>query len=122
MSRPLSPSSKIRDRVDVYLTPAERNAIAAKAETAGLPISTFLRKSALSQQIKAPPKFAVEKWAELARLGSNLIQIAKAVNSGQKLPFEPFILLDLEKAIDELRDQLLSGSAPGAPLDEGGTK
>lgn len=111
MSRPLSPPSKLRDRVDVYLTPAERNLIAEKAEVAGLPISTFLRKSALSQQIKAPPKFALEKWAELARVGSNLNQIAKAVNSGQKLPFEPFILLDLEKAIGDLRDQLLSGSS-----------
>lgn len=110
MSRPLSPPSKLRDRIDVYLTPDERRLIAHKAESAGLPISTFLRKSALAQHIKAPPKFAVEKWAELARVGSNLNQIAKAVNSGQKLPFEPFLLLDLAKAIDDLRDQLLSGT------------
>lgn len=113
MSRPLSPSSNLRNRVDVYLTPTERLAVCDKATAAGLSVSAFIRKAALSQQIKAPPRFALEKWSELARLGSNLNQIAKAIHTGQKLPFEPFLLLELEQSITDLRNQLLSERKQG---------
>ena len=113
MSRPLSPSSKLRDRVDIYLTPSEKSVVRDKAITAGLSISAFIRKAALSQQIKAPPRFALEKWAELSRLGSNLNQISKAINSGQRPPLDTSILNELARAVSELRTQLLSETTPG---------
>lgn len=63
------------------MTPEERNQIERKAIIAGESVSNYLRNSALKQEIVVIDglnKFTIE----LRRIGNNLNQITKAVNSG----------------------------------------
>lgn len=83
MPRPLKPSRELRQRFDLYLDEREVDQIRANAQAARLPMSTFLRRVALRQQIAAPPSAgSVDRWREIAPLASNLNQIARACNAG----------------------------------------
>ena len=83
MPRPLKFSSQLRQRFDLYLDIAEVEKIRANAQAARLPMSTFVRRVALRQQIELPPPAGnLAHWRELAPLASNLNQIARACNSG----------------------------------------
>ena len=83
MPRPLVPDHQLRRRFDLYLDQVELERIRAKASAAGLPMSTFVRRSALGQSIRpAPSSVSLERWRELAPLAANLNQIAHACNLG----------------------------------------
>ena len=83
MSRPLKASRELRHRFDLYLDEREVDQIRANAQTARLPMSTFVRRVALSQRIELPPSVGnLDRWRELAPLASNLNQIARACNAG----------------------------------------
>lgn len=83
MPRPLKASRELRQRFDLYLDEREFDQIRASAEAARLPMSTFLRRVALRQQITVPPPAGnLDRWRELAALASNLNQIARACNAG----------------------------------------
>jgi hypothetical protein len=83
MPRPLRPHREIRQRFDLYLDIAEVEQIRANAQAARLPMSTFVRRVALRQQIELPPSAGnLARWQELAPLTSNLNQIARACNAG----------------------------------------
>jgi len=83
MTRPLNPSSKLRNRFDLYLDEGEADQIRTNAHAARLPMSTFVRRVALRQQIElAPPAENLSRWRELAPLTNNLNQIARACNAG----------------------------------------
>jgi hypothetical protein len=83
MPRPLKASRELRQRFDLYLDAGEVDQIRASAEAARLPMSTFLRRVALRQQIPMPPSAGnLERWRELAPLANNLNQIARACNAG----------------------------------------
>lgn len=83
MPRPLKASRELRQRFDLYLDEHEVDQIRASAQAARLPMSTFLRRVALRQQITAPPSAgSLDRWRELAPLASNLNQIARACNAG----------------------------------------
>ena len=83
MSRPLKASRELRQRFDLYLDELEVDQIRVSAQAARLPMSTFLRRVALRQQITAPPSAGnLDRWRELAPLASNLNQIARACNAG----------------------------------------
>ena len=83
MPRPLKASRELRQRFDLYLDEHEVDQIRASAQAARLPMSTFLRRVALRQQITVPPAAGnLDRWRELAPLASNLNQIARACNSG----------------------------------------
>jgi hypothetical protein len=84
MPRPLKPSSHLRQRFDLYLDEAELQQIRGHALAAGLPVSTFVRRSALRQKIAAAPHpTSVERWRQLASLAANLNQIAHACHLGR---------------------------------------
>lgn len=112
MARPLLSPSELRSRVEVYLNPLERHALSGKAKTAGLPLATYVRKAALGHQIKVPQVVEIAKWGELARLSANLNQIAHAVNCGQPIPFDPFVLIDIRREVEKLRAELLGSRDP----------
>jgi hypothetical protein len=60
-----------------------------KVEQAGLSVSEYLRRSALNQAIKAPAQQSgldFEARNELRRIGLNLNQMAKVMNSGGQGP------------------------------------
>lgn len=83
MPRPLKSSRELRQRFDLYLDVAEVEQIRANAQATHLPMSTFVRRLALRQQIELPPSAGnLAHWQELAPLASNLNQIARACNAG----------------------------------------
>lgn len=71
--------------IGVRVTPAELEALTAKAEQMGMTQAQWLREAALSRRLPSPPVPAInrEHYAELARLSANLNQLARMANSGQ---------------------------------------
>lgn len=108
MPRPLKASRHLRQRFDLYLDEREVDQIRASAHAARLPMSTFLRRVALRQQIAVPPSAGnLERWRELAPLASNLNQIARACNAGL-LPEGTYpIITELAEQVRLLRLELL---------------
>lgn len=83
MPRPLKTRDELRQRFDLYLDAREVEQLRGYAAAARLPMSTYLRRVALRQRIKAPPLAAnVARWRELAPLANNLNQLARACNAG----------------------------------------
>ena len=115
MPRPLKASSDLRKHFDLYLDVAEVEQIRTNAQAAHLPMSTFVRRVALRQQIKVPPSAGnLARWQELAPLASNLNQIAHACNAGL-LPEGIYPTVnELAKQVRLLRLELL-GACHGQP-------
>lgn len=114
MARPLLSSTVLRDSIDLYLNAEERRDIEAKAQKTGLPLSTFIRRSALGQKVEAPPgEFSLKRWQELARTTANLNQISKALNEGRATGIEPAVIDELAEQVRLLRLELLSRQEAG---------
>lgn len=108
MPRPLKASRNLRQRFDLYLDEREVDQIRASAEAARLPMSTFLRRVALRQQIAAPPSTVnLERWRELASLASNLNQITRACNAGLVPEGIDPVVTELAEQVRLLRMELL---------------
>ena len=100
MPRPLKASRELRLRFDLYCNECEVEQIRANAQAARLPMSTFVRRVALRQQIELPPSAGnLARWRELAPLASNLNQIARACNAG-------FLPEGIYPAVNELAEQV----------------
>lgn len=82
--------------------PAEWTMVKERAATAGKRPATFIREAALTAQvIQAPPRrisHADRAVLELARLGNNLNQLARAANASGRFAIEES-LLDLVEQI-----------------------
>lgn len=108
MPRPLKASEDLRRRFDLYLDEVELESIRARASSARLPMSTYVRKAALDMKIEAPPPMVnVRRWRELAHLASNLNQIARACNAGLVPDDVGPVLGALTEAVGQLRQELL---------------
>jgi hypothetical protein len=77
-------------RISVRLTAEEFNAVAQKADTAGLGTAALLRSAALGsagpRAVRRPPadhRALRQILGELGRVGNNLNQIARALNRGR---------------------------------------
>lgn len=64
----------------------------------------YLRLAAFKKAPKPVPELNREAWADLARVGGNLNQIAKRLNEGDAANIE-----DIRKTLNELRTALLTG-------------
>ena len=88
MARPkIDPMKRRTAQVSVAVSPAELAALQEKADRAGMNVTAFTRASALSRKLPAPSTASpvdFETRAELRRIGTNLNQIAKAMNAGQQ--------------------------------------
>jgi hypothetical protein len=94
MPRPKKSSTDRRNkRIEIRLTGGEESMLACAAADAGLTVSDDIRKLALGikpiRQMATPERAALIKGlAELGKVGSNINQIAKALNTeiakGQK--------------------------------------
>lgn len=114
MPRPLKPSRHLRQRFDLYLDEDELQQIRAYASAAGLPMSTFVRRSALRQKIEAAPHSdSVRRWRELAPLAANLNQIAHACHVGRAPPDISETVAALAEQVRLLRLELLSPARLG---------
>lgn len=99
MGRPVLPLAELRKKAETYLTPAERDEIAAKAKEAHLSLAGFLRNAALGHPVHSVPVINAERWAELARTTANLNAAMAKVHAGE-MSYLP------EEVLDELREQV----------------
>jgi len=112
MPRPLKSRRDLRQRFDLYLDEGEADQIRASARAARLPMSTFVRRLALRQQIETPPiAEALTRWRELAPMAANLNQIARACNAGQMPEGIYPVVTELAEQVRLLRFELLNGKA-----------
>lgn len=103
MARPLLPPDERRDeRLPApRVTAAEFSQVEANAATAGLTLPEYVRSCVLGQQITAARTVTDDRLLiELNRVGVNLNQIARAVNSDRPE------LIDLAAVLAELRGVL----------------
>lgn len=89
---PKNPEDKRSALLKCYVTPEESEALKLKCRLAGMSMSDFLRSLALDQEIKAQanPTELKQIRAELGRIGGNINQIAKKVNSSGKFEVQRF--------------------------------
>ena len=74
--------SKTESRTDwikLRVTPAEKEAIAAKAASQGQTVTDFIRQRALDYRLRETP-LEKERVRQLARIGANLNQLARWAN------------------------------------------
>ena len=90
------------------LSKSEKELIDKRAKALGISLSAFLRKSLLGEQIVS--KTDVQTVFELKKIGTNLNQLAKHVNS---LPVDENIRISLEsiemyiKELKQITDKLI---------------
>lgn len=101
--------------IGVRVNPAEWEALQLRARHMGMSPAQWLRTAALSRRMPLPPVPEVNRkaYGELARLGVNLNQIAKAANAGRTaVPFG--LLRELLSQITYLQASLMgvAGSMP----------
>jgi len=109
MARPrIDPALKRTEGVRIPLSPVELAKLNAKAEAGETNVTAFVRAAALGKSVtvrkSTAPDFLTRN--ELRSIGTNLNQIAKAMNSQQTV--EPSELLAVCAKLDHLFDQWLS--------------
>jgi hypothetical protein len=113
MAQPLLPQEALRHRYDIYLSRSELAQIRIKAREARLPVSTFIRHSALAQPVQAPPsEVSVHAWQDMARVAGNLNQLAHAVASGRAAGVDIEAVQQVAEQVRLLRMELI-GARPG---------
>ena len=65
--------------VKLRVTPAEKDAITAKADSQGQTVTDFIRQRALDYRLRQTP-LEKERVRQLARIGANLNQLARWAN------------------------------------------
>lgn len=102
----LDPEEKRSKLLKSYVTPEEYTLIRMKCNMAGMTASDFLRDLALDKEIdtSANPDELKKIRAQLGKIGGNINQIARAVNSGGEFDEERFKKMAhwLVKVIDQL--------------------
>ena len=95
--------------IGVRVSPAELQALQAKAQQMSMTPAHWLREAALSRRLPCPPVPPInrEQYAELARLSANLNQLAKMANSGQSVIVADPLLQRLASEVGRLRLALL---------------
>ena len=113
MVRPRKPEAERRSRtICVRVTDAEAAKIAERAGAARLTKGGYMRRRALGEPVREASvhRLGVRERVELHRIGVNLNQIARALNSGTSAP--PGTLEAVER-VGEIAADLLSGEGLG---------
>ncbi len=111
MARPRKPEAERRTRtIGVRVTTAEAAEIAERAGAARMTKGGYMRRRALGQPVReaAVHRLGAQERVELHRIGVNLNQIARALNSGASVPDGT---LEAVERVGELAADLLSGEA-----------
>lgn len=118
--RPKGDPIKVRHMtIGVRVNPAEWQTLQLRARHMGMSPAQWLRTAALSRRMPPPPVPEVNRktYGELARLGVNLNQIAKAANAGRTaVPFG--LLRELLRAIMCLQASLMGVADSMPPVAE----
>lgn len=109
MARPRkNPQDRRSEQLGLPLSPVELAALKAKAESAGTNTTDFARAAALGKRItvtqSTAPDFTTRQ--ELRRIGTNLNQIAKAMNARKEVP--PAALMAVIEKLDTLFERWLT--------------
>lgn len=89
--------------VKLRVTPAEKEAIIAKADAQGQTVTDFIRQRALDYRLRQTP-LEKERVRQLARIGANLNQLARWVNIHKSRAETIDVLVALVSLERELRD------------------
>jgi hypothetical protein len=100
---------KIRQRLDIYLTPEERAAAKEKADQARMPLAVYCRAAILGHKLKTLAPIRAEAYTELARVAANLNQLAKSANQGRIVDVSGDLIIALYEQVQALRRELLTG-------------
>ena len=93
-------------RIQTGFTISEFKSLSEKAEALGISEAEYVRAAALGREIKSVSQINKETYFELQKIGSNVNQIAKELNSrGSVKSYES--LNKLAATISEIRKQLL---------------
>ena len=109
MARPRLGADERRTRtLGVRLTAGEAEALGEQARAARLSLGAYVRRRALGQRVRVleERRLGAEEMRELNRIGVNLNQIARQLNSGAAAP--PGTRAAVER-VGELVAKLLSG-------------
>ena len=113
MVRPLKPEAERRGHtICVCVTTEEAATIAERAGAARMTKGAYIRRRALGQPVReaAVHRLGARERVELHRIGVNLNQIARALNSGALAPTGT---LEAVERVGELAADLLSGEGLG---------
>ncbi len=95
----------MRDKIArVRLTQDEHEQLSKLADENDLTLSEYIRRSALKRKTKITTEFEKALYFEINRIGNNLNQIAKYVNTNKKL--DKFVLKSLVSIERELKELL----------------
>ncbi|MXW65433.1 MAG: MobC family plasmid mobilization relaxosome protein [Gemmatimonadales bacterium] len=111
MPRPRKPEGELRSRtIGVRVNTAEAAEIAERAGAARMTTGGYMRRRALGQPVRelVVLRLGAKERVELHRIGVNLNQIARALNSGASAPDGT---LEAVERVGELAAGLLSGEA-----------
>ncbi|MDE0073795.1 MAG: plasmid mobilization relaxosome protein MobC [Gammaproteobacteria bacterium] len=113
MARPRKPEAERRNRtIGVRVTTAEAAEIAERAGAARMTKGGYMRRRALAQPVReaAVHRLGAKERVELHRIGVNLNQIARALNSGASAP------VGTREAVERV-GELAAGLLTGEVLD-----
>jgi hypothetical protein len=113
------------ETVKARITNREKLQIEFLANLAGLRVSDYLRKTALQREIPRPiPQVNKETYSELTRIGININQLTRAVNTAVKLVHSPTIdpgeLETLRQTLKKLQLELLGAAGESGAGEAGG--
>ena len=95
-------------RTTVRLSPEEHQALKERATDCGRQISTYMRETALGATPRARPhRIEREAIHQLARVGNNLNQLARAANTTGRV--------ELSQRLDEVLQEVLGAIADLKP-------
>lgn len=109
-------------RLELRLTPEEEQTLLARAAERGMTMSDLLRSTALSTRprvTRANPERAalIRGLAELGKLGSNVNQIARAINrqqaAGDRMDVAPEVVANALHGVHTLSSHLLKHLSDG---------
>ena len=109
MARPRLGDEERRTRtVGVRVTETEAEELRERAQAARLSVGSYLRRRALGQRVRmvAERRLGAAELRELNRIGVNLNQMARAMNSGTGAPAET---REAVERVGELVARLLAG-------------
>ncbi|WP_373947359.1 plasmid mobilization relaxosome protein MobC [Paracoccus marcusii] len=95
-------------RIEIRTTPEEKRRWQEIAENKGVSLSELVRSALGGQRLRKrrePPKVDPDLLRELARMGNNLNQLARAANRRQTVPAAALLvrLIEIDRELSALR-------------------
>ena len=101
--------------IKLRVTPAEKEAITAKADAQGQTVTDFIRQRALEYRLRQTP-LEKERIRQLARIGANLNQLARWVNIHKNWAETIDVLVVLVALEKEIQDTLPPADTPDSEV------